>query len=507
MSAGHAAALHPSEMSPQALRVEQRLLTDFAQQLAAQPNGDVEQWRAFAGWLSGLSLGDASSVRAEAILERATERLRAGILRSAHAVTEKAFRSPDSQRVVRLPSGRALDHSYERNMDVVELEHRLRLGTGSRRAEGWDQETVAFNSGMAALNHAIQSLIHMLAPSEARPLNIAFWGDYFETELLLKYLSSSAVSVTLLPAHSIISATLAHQAEILFIEPVRYNRELDVLPLLDWLRAWRSAGPARRIVIFDTTLSSPVWPMREVLRALTAEDAVMVLEVRSALKLDQLGLELANLGVIDVFHHPGHHPAHVGGVPTATQLADTLRLARGVTGAGPRASDVAALDVPFLFDHSATAEHAASVYANNQRVAERLASIRGVFSRAVHPALAAGDSLAALSDLRQAPFVVIELAEDTVENHGFVLAVLRHEAQRHGIRLTHGASFGFRSHRFDAVIPRVADPHGFLKFAAGARSGPFLDTAIQILSEIGGTPDMTVLRSRYGKLKGIPLLP
>ncbi|MFI9847932.1 hypothetical protein ACIHFD_63740 [Nonomuraea sp. NPDC051941] len=482
------------------LAVEQKLLAELVREIMELPYEDLPDWRSLHHRLAGVDV--TRGLLAEHELDRAAETLRSLLLRRAHAMSEQRFRSPDTMLRTVLPSGCELDHSYERNMTASHLEARLAAAVAEHVPTGWALESVAFSSGMAALTHVLQSLIHMMHPTEAHPLKIAYWGDYFETDLLLEYLASSAVSHEKIPPSALTDPASFSGADVLLVEPVRYSRTLDVLPLRRWLRAW-AQDPARpRVVIADTTLISPAWPMRQVLEAMAGRDAVTFIEVRSALKLDQQGLELANLGVANVLHHQGM----VGGVPRAGELAKVLRLVRGVTGAGPSAADIAALDAPFLFRPAWHRRHAGQVYANNRYVAERLATVSGVFSSVVHPSLASENDI-----IRDAPFVIIELAEDSAEdsvaNHGFVLGVLRHAAAIRGIRLVHGASFGFRSHRFDAVIPRVSRPRGLLKFAAGSRRGPFLDAAADILAEIGRVAGMDALRALYPDVKEIPLLP
>lgn len=468
--------------------LELELLTGLVDLTAAQGAEDEPDWKACRTWLHDVDLAD-DPLDVEHHLEEASERIRALLLRRGHALDERHFRSPDSTGARFLPSGTPFNHSYERSLPLAHLESRL---APTDLPDGWEHASVVFRSCMAALGHVVQSLVHMLRPTEDRPLSVGFWGDYFETDLLLEYQSSAVLRWSKIASDDL-AATLRH--EVLLLEPVRYNWTLDVLDVASWARAWRNAPTRPKVIVVDTTLVSALWPRNRVLNALSGLGDVVVIEVRSGLKLDQQGLELANLGIVDVHAH-----VRDGGVPTAEQLATVLRLARGTTGSGPSVADAAALDAPFLFDPAWNRRHAGQVFANNARVAQEIRDVRGIFANVVHPSLQPTPG-----GISQSPFVIVELAEDTLLNHGLVLAALRREAARRRVRFTHGSSFGFRSHRFETIVPRVAAAQGLFKVAAGARTGPFLDTIIEILREIGGLPDIASLLARHPDLEPVPL--
>jgi hypothetical protein len=488
MTTGTQAAPATGRRHRDELSLERELLTGLAALAEAQSAGDERQWARFRARLAAIDVG-ADPLAAEHRLETASEQLRALLLRRGHRLDEEHFRSPDSTGDRRLPSGLAFPHSYERGLPVAHLESRL----ASPPPDGWHGEVVTFNSCMAGLGHVLQTLVHMLRPDERRPLSVAYWGDYFETDLLMEYLGSAVLRYDKVGVGDLTETLRRGGHDVLLIEPVRYNWELDVLDVSALLRAWRSAPDRPRIIVVDTTLVSPLWPTRAFLDGLTGLGDVLVVELRSGLKLDQQGLELANLGIAAIYSHAGP--------PTAGQLASTLRLARSTTGSGIAVAATAALDTGFVADPGWTRRHAGQVFATNARLARELAEVRGIFAEVVHPALHPGTP-----GLAQSPFVIVKLAEDTLENHGLLLAALRREVARRGIRFTHGSSFGFRSHRFETIVPRVARREGLFKIAAGSRSGPFLDIIVDVLRDLGGLPGMAALRARFPDLKAIPLL-
>jgi hypothetical protein len=248
------------------------------------------------------------------------------------------------------------------------------------------------------------------------------------------------------------------------------------------VNGWRRQAVRPPILVLDTTLSSPVWPTAAVLQALAVPTgAPLVIEVRSGLKLDQQGLEVSNLGIVGIYQHDV--PLHPG--LSAERVAETLALARAISGGGLPVAASAALDVPFLLDERWTRLHSGQLFRNNARLAERLAAVTGgLFSTVAHPVLDGGG---------HAPFVVVELPDDDLADYGLLLAVLRHEVDRRGLIAIHGSSFGFRTTRFETIIPNRSRGQALFKIAAGARTGPSLEAFAQLMAEIGGYRSMREL--------------
>ncbi|MGW4651485.1 hypothetical protein [Kitasatospora sp. NPDC004289] len=468
-----------------ALELERELLAGMAALAAGQGAEDATVWAALE---RELRQETGEGPEAEWRLELASRQVRTLLLRRGHRMDERFQRSPDLAQERTLPGGAPLRHGYERSLPAEAVERAL-AGRSSGPPEGWERTVLAFGSGMAALSHLVQSLAHLLAPTERRPLRLDFWGDYFETDLLLEYLSGTTLRPRRLAPGRLAGAFEGPEApDVLLLEPVRYNWALDVLDVNALVNGWRRGPHRPPVVVLDTTLVSPAWPRAAVLKALASPaGAPLVIEVRSGLKLDQQGLEVANLGVLEIHQHRSHT-----GELTARRLAGTLRLVRATTGQGLAAPAVAALDAPFLLDETWTRRHAGQVYRNNARLAERLASSpRPLFRTVAHPAL--GSS----AWRGQSPFVVVELREDALADHGLLLAVIRHEVARRGLAAVYGNSFGFRTTRFETVVPRTATGQGLFKLAAGSRGGPSLDLFCDLLLDIGDHQSMKDLRATY----------
>ncbi|MGE6955088.1 hypothetical protein, partial [Staphylococcus capitis] len=262
---------------------------------------------------------------------------------------------------------------------------------------------------------------------------------------------------------------------IVFVEPVRYGWDLATVNLS---RLAARLGELRRpcsVLIVDSTLTAPVWGRRQLLTALGAlPTPPIVVEVRSGLKLDQQGLEIANVGVVTTyFQADGPH------VDRARRLVDTIRLMRTTMGFALTRGAQRALEAPFLFDRRWSRIHGAQILDHNRRLAWELQRVNtgATFADIVHPSLTGPG---------HAPFVILRVPGDDTDLARSVKERLIRElsADHHAGRVTLGNSFGFRGARFETITPSSAERRMFLKVAIGSRVGPATERLAECLSAI-----------------------
>lgn len=410
----------------------------------------------------------------------------------AHAASDPLLKSPPLRVPKALPGGAPLEYSYERNLRPTPLEQRVAVARP--RVDGWSADHVLFRSGMAALSTFLQSYVASARTASDAPLRLDMWGGYFETHVLLELLRGGALRWRRHSDPAELGAAIrAGVSDALLVEAVAYEWDLPVLDLQALVRDLlaRPAGAAA-LVIVDTTLVGSSFPTAELLRALAPRPPPTVVLWNSGLKLDQEGLELANAGLLSLYT-----PA--GATPAAPELAHLLRKMRTIVGTGLSLDEICLLDVPWFMDPVDTA-HATAVFLHNALFAHAVPA-GGLFRRVIHPAL----SREASRPWARAPFVVLHLAEDTLDCHGLLLAVVAHEARRRRLCLDMGSSFGFRGHRFEVIIPRLSEGRGLFKVAMGARAGPSRDGTIQLFAELAALRDFDEVRARWPGLKAVDL--
>jgi hypothetical protein len=268
-------------------------------------------------------------------------------------------------------------------------------------------------------------------------------------------------------------------ADVLILEPVYFDRaaqvhRLDMTAALKRHCAGAEGCPS--LVIVDATLVGPCFDLDPLLpqQLNCSETGHLLARMSSGLKLDQAGLELANVGIVSLYRRKDRD--------FAVDPGEKLRKARTLTGSGLGFDAIGALQAPWFLDRAHARGYAAAVLENNallaHRLSESLSEFGGLFSQVSHPSLG-GDS-----DIAEAPFVLIQLEDDTPGHYHKLENLIAREAKARGLRFDRGGSFGFRGHRYEAILPQAGEITPFLRVALGARKGWSRDGIIDLLCEI-----------------------
>ncbi len=426
-----------------------------------QAAGVLRSWREA---VAALETADLEPAAFEAELDRLGLALRRICLGLAHAASDRALRSPRDRDHTLAPNGEEIHFGYERSIEPETLE--ARLASYAPAPAGWHADHLLFSSGQAAMS----SLLLALAPRGANPANpprVRHLGGYFETEELLAMMNSHGMIREL-------SMEGDDHADVLILEPVYFDRDAQV-HRIDMTAALKrhcaGAEGCPSLVIVDSTLVGPCFDLDPLLpQQLTCSDAGhLLVRMSSGLKLDQAGLELANVGLVSLYRRDEQ--------TFAVDPAEKLRKARTLTGAGLGFDALGALQAPWFLDREHARRYAEAVFENNADLAQRLSEVDGLFSQVSHPSLGADSGAAA-------PFVLIQLEDDAPENYRKLEELIAREAKARDLRFDKGGSFGFRGHRYEAILPQAGEITPFLRVALGARKGWSRDGIIDLLCEI-----------------------
>jgi hypothetical protein len=380
-------------------------------------------------------------------LEAAALALRRAWFERAHKPADATLKSPCAGTKVSLPGGDIVHFGYERNLEASTLEERGVLDHPT--PDGWTSSRVLCRSGQSTLS----CLLHLVTSTgvAAAPLTLHHAGRYFESKALLDMWPRQVFCQV--PAADF-------EVDILLGEPVFCDGRFGVSDP-------RTLPRARRALLLDTTL---VGTAVDLSPWFDRFDGALVAVFRSGLKLDQAGLELANVGMAQLFVREG----------TNIAAADSLRRIRGLTGSGLTLDELAALSAPWFLDRTYLQDYTVAIFAHNAALGSAIGRDSAVFEERSHPSLVSAGT--------EAPFCAVRLRGGDGAAHRRLLEIVEAEVRRRGLHATQGGSFGFRGHRYELIEPEHEDGVPFLRVALGFRGGPTLEGLIALFRELASRP-------------------
>jgi hypothetical protein len=466
------------QLSDPAAEWERCELIDLAESIvAAVPSA----WAPFQKWMvaaRGLSDEACASFSVDAALTSLAMELRRLWLRFAHEKADRSIKSPVREKRASTPLGEPIAYGYERSIQPHLLEGR-RLATAAHPA-GWVSDHILFSSAQSAL----VAILHWARSNgfwNNEAAHLTFAGIYFETQHALNIFAAPPMTWS----RDKSASSMHKPSRTIIVEPVFYDEAANVLDTAAFQRALSAPG-APSLVILDTTLTGPLFPIENLLKSLDGANAPIVIDFRSGLKLDQAGLELANVGIASVYRHRSTLQQPPG------DIGLELRHLRTVLGSGLTLDEISALEAPWFLNNGYFNRYATAVFDNNVRLAEELLIYNRLFAQVLHPRFARPDCRWA-----SAPYCIMRLPQGEPAKYQLLERIILYEARSRGVALDHGGSFGFRSHRFEAVIPESGMGAPFLRVAMGARGGASCSKVIELLSEIAAHANLDDLCRRY----------
>ena len=244
-----------------------------------------------------------------------------------------------------MPCGEGLHFGYERDLDVSILEDRG--ATYASPPAGWTSDMVIFRSGQAAL----ASILQFVA---------AAWGDRADRcrrpcrRLFRDDGAPRRLAAAHLPADR---RRRSVSADVVIGEPVWCD---------GCFGATKRLPRARHVLLLDTTMVGPSHDLCSCLAAV-ADDCEVAIAFSSGLKLDQAGLELANVGIARVLVRDGAQQR-------ATGIAGRLRQLRGLMATGLTLDELSALSAPWFLDRAYVDAYTTAIFANNRLLAQSIGS-------------------------------------------------------------------------------------------------------------------------------------
>jgi hypothetical protein len=313
---------------------------------------------------------------------------------------------------------------------------------------GWSSDLVLFRSGQAALSALLQFAVGEWGKDA--PLAVAHCGAYFETRSLIEAWPARVL------------APKGDAPDLIIAEPVWCDGGFGLSCVQD------ASGHA---LLVDTTLSGPGYDISALLSGAPVPPLVIVYS--SGLKLDQAGLELANVGIVRIYCRNDTDD-------DAGAVAAKLRQLRGLNGTGLTLDELSALSAPWFMNRAYADRYTRAVFANNRTLGQAIGRGSALFEPDCHPSL-----LGAGAD---APFCALRLRQPSRDGYRRLVARLAAEIERRDLLANRGGSFGFRGHRYELIEPEEDKGQAFLRVALGWRDGYSRQGLCDLLQEMASQP-------------------
>jgi hypothetical protein len=437
--------------------VEQDRLSNLVGHLAEVLQRDLPP--SVADRRAGADLEADNRIQAE------IDRIRTWFLAGVGEFASRTWLTPPIGEQLRYPgTAETYRYCYDRQHTAAILERRVQA---SGPDLGRRKYAMLCSSGMAAINTLLQALAFLTEPEQRR---MGAFASYFETHSLFRMSAFAKSWSRIKGSDQLLDAIRHSQFPIVYLEPVQYNWSLDVTPLSELTSAVCAAAQPP-IIILDTTLSGETPVVDRLLSSIAASPCPLLVRVRSGLKLDQEGLEFASVGALEWW--PRTEVA--ARFERLEPLADTFRT---VSGAGLNRLAACALSPFFVFDRARTRSFAEAVFASNRTLFDELDLGGALFSSKIYPPRP-WDS----------PFVLLKLERGGSTEYVRLAALIAREATRRGLGWMMSGSFGFRTERFETIVPgeqpRFGEPSaGVLKIAAGCYRGARFWSIVDLLNEL-----------------------
>lgn len=404
-------------------------------------------------------------------LQRLTGAIRARYLYSIAEITAQRWRTPPDGIAMPFPgNAQPYSYTYDRQHPPKPLEARMAV-------EG-QHEVVLCSSGMAGINVVLQALSFLLNSSN----KLAAFASYFETLSLLRIGPFSKRFVKAGSEAELCDLIAADNVGIVLVEPVHYNWSLSVTRWQDILTSLANSDDPP-IVVLDTTLTGVCSAQTKLVEQLRQVVPVVIC-IRSGIKLDQQGLELANLGVVELWCEDPK---------AAEKISSTLKTCRSICGATLTWADACALAPEGIFSPTSVSSYGTRIFANARAMFNQLRNVGSLFASVSHP-----------EPPWPAPLIVLELADGGSENYRDLATILDAEQTKRGLDWPMSGSFGFRSPRFETILPeellRPGEMHaGALKIASGCYEGARHQAITELILELATFPDLQTAQREFGK--------
>lgn len=207
--------------------------------------------------------------------------------------TSKTFRSPLHATSKFTLEGNEVDFSYERNIKTPQINEKI-----YREVAGVEGFNLLFSSGMMSIFQAINFIKKVYKNKKAKGFVSA---GYYETVLSKGVLHDIGVDWDLKTKENYDPNEVnVDEYDFFVFEPVRATFNLDPTNIKLFLKKLSTNKKYPKVVIIDSSFIGNTFEMEEII-SMAKKSNLIIFNIRSGIKHDQLGMEFCNVGYLDAY--------------------------------------------------------------------------------------------------------------------------------------------------------------------------------------------------------------
>lgn len=344
------------------------------------------------------------------------------------------------------------EFDYERALPPVCLERKLEK---DMRHKKWFKFLLVYRSGMSAIESVLKTLVSLY--SKQSKITITSLVYYFELQSLLQlFFNNHWIEISqLTKIEDFCKALESKDSNVFILESIDVSlksKKINILKLNNAIRRRKSSKPL--VIIVDTTLCDSFFDISALLEGIASQ--VLVFGVKSALKLDQQGLELSNLGVVKVYSNVNDFPVE--------KIKRLLQTSRTLTGTTITSAEEYMLTSD-LFSEQSTIKYTNQIVQNVKTIYNEISKKHGSHIKSVRYQ-------------EDVPFFIIELKNQKLYD-SFISELLMF-AKSNGNSINVGTSFGFRHLRLEVIRHRTGC---YIRISPGVYWGNDCECLVEFLKK------------------------
>lgn len=347
-------------------------------------------------------------------------------------------------------------YDYERTIKYDYLEEIYNIN------DFFDGFTLLYSSGMSTLS----SILSLILKFNNKVKCFSHIG-YFENMLLIEDLKNIISEVDIFEKQL---SSIEKDFDLLFIECVRSNFELDYIDIMKILSNIDNNSKKIKFIVFDISFLGNTFIPNDILKLFYEHKRIIFIFYRSGIKLDQMGFEVLNLGILSLYFTKDLFFIK-------EKLLSFMKDNRSRNGHCLSVMDTHLLKNIQKINNK---NYAKVILDNTKYFVSKLKYTNNSFiDRIIYP-----DIVYENFKLYKTPYFFIKLKNAFEEDYINVCKYIKYRFLIDGVDISFRTSFGFRNISFEYVKIRNVKNSEVLKIAPGYMRGYSFHKFIDILNEI-----------------------